>query len=145
VVRALEIAAGGRLPSELHAEHAFRPDRYRALLLALDPPRAALHARLDARVAAIFRGGILDEARALVARFGSPLPEKLPIGYAEAAAVVGGTLPLAEAIRRVQVAHRRYARRQIIWLRREAGVEWLPVPTDAAALARRVTEWRRLP
>jgi len=145
IVRALEIAAGGRTQSELHAEHAFKPDRYRALFLALDPPRPALHARLDARVEAMFAGGILDEARALLARLGSPLPEKLPIGYAEAAAVVAGTLPLASAVRQVQVAHRRYAKRQVIWLRREAGVEWLAVPVDAEALARRVTAWRRSP
>jgi len=38
-------------------------------------------------------------------------------------------------VRRVQVAHRRYARRQVIWLRREAGVEWLRPPVDEAALA----------
>ncbi len=145
IVRALEIAAGGRTQSELHAEHAFKPDRYRFLFLALDPPRPALHRRLDARVEAMFAGGILEEARALLARLGSPLPEKLPIGYAEAAAVVEGTLPLAEAVRRVQVAHRRYAKRQVIWLRREPGVEWLAPPVDAGALARRVTAWRRAP
>ncbi len=145
IVRALEIAAGGRLPSELHAEHAFRPDRYRALFLALDPPRAALHARIDARVEEMFRGGLLEEARALLARFGSPLPGRLPIGYAEAAAVVEGTLPLAEAVRRVQAAHRQYARRQLVWLRREPGVEWLAPPHDAAALARRVMGWRLAP
>jgi tRNA dimethylallyltransferase len=142
VVRALEIAAGGRRPSELHAAHAFRPDRYRALFLALSPPRAELRARIDARVEEMFRGGLLDEARALVARLGAPLPEKLPIGYAEAAAVVQGALPLAEAVRRVQAAHRQYARRQVVWLRREPGVAWIEPPYDADALARRVMGWR---
>jgi tRNA dimethylallyltransferase len=145
VVRALEIAAGGRRPSELHAAHAFRESRYRALFLALDPPRAALHARIDARVEAMFAGGLLDEARALLERPGRPLPVRLPIGYAEAAAVVEGALPLAEAVRRVQVAHRRYARRQVIWLRKEPGVEWLSPPLDPEALARRVSAWWRGP
>jgi tRNA dimethylallyltransferase len=142
IVRALEIAAGGRKPSELHAEHAFREDRYRALFLALAPPREALHERIDARVVQMFEGGLLDEARALLARLGAPLPPKLPIGYAEAAAVVTGALPLAEAVRRVQVAHRRYARRQVVWLRREPGVTWIAPPYDADALARRVMAWR---
>jgi tRNA dimethylallyltransferase len=41
-------------------------------------------------------------------------------------------------VRRVQVAHRRYARRQVIWLRRERGVEWIAPPYDPEALARRV-------
>lgn len=138
IVRALEIAAGGRLPSELFAEHAFRADRYDASLVALDPPRDELHARIDARVRAMFEGGILDEARALLARFGAALPPKLPIGYPEACAAVRGELDVEEAIRRVQVAHRRYARRQVIWLRKERGVEWLRPPYDVEALARRV-------
>lgn len=140
VVRALEIAAGGRLPSELHAAHAFRTERYRALFLALDPPRELLRARIDARVAAMFRGGLLDETRALLARLPA-LPPRLPIGYAEAAAVLDGSLPLEEAIRRVQVAHRQYARRQVSWLRREPGVEWIAPPHDVEALARRVNGW----
>jgi tRNA dimethylallyltransferase len=141
VVRALEIARGGRRPSELFAAHLFAADRYEARpFVALDPPRAELHARIDLRVRRMFEGGILDEARALVARFGGALPAKLPIGYAEAAACVRGELPLAEAVRRVQVAHRRYARRQVIWLRRERGVTWLAPPVEVEALARRVEE-----
>ena len=138
VVRALEIAAGGRLPSQLHADHAFREDRYDALVLALDPPRPELHARIDARVGEMFGAGLLDEARALLRRMSGALPARLPIGYAEAAACVRGEISEEEAVRRVQVAHRRYARRQIMWLRKERGVEWLQPPHDVEALARRV-------
>ena len=135
VVRALEIAAAGRTQSSLFAAHGFRAERFRARLWALDPPRAELHRRIEARVEAMFAGGILDEARRLLERFGGRPPAKLPIGYAEAMACVRGELPLAEAVRRVQVAHRRYARRQLIWLRKEPGVEWLRPPFDVPALA----------
>ncbi len=138
IVRALEIAAGGARPSELFAAHAFREDRHDAVLVALDPPRDELHARIGARVREMFAGGILDEARALAARFGEDVPAKLPIGYAEAIAVVRGALDVEEAIRRVQVAHRRYARRQVVWLRRERGVAWIRPPYDVEDLARRV-------
>lgn len=138
VVRALEIAAGGRRPSELFAEHAFAPDRYRAELLALDVPRAELHARIDARVERMFAGGILEEASALLAAHGGAPPARLPIGYAEAILCLRGELAREEAVRRVQVAHRRYARRQVIWLRRERGVSWIAPPFDVDALARRV-------
>jgi len=137
IVRALEIAAGGRTQTELHAAHAFAQDRYEARLLALDPPRAELHARIEARARAMFERGLLDEARALRGRPGAA-PARLPIGYAEAIAVVDGALALEEAIRRVALAHRRYARRQVIWLRRERGVEWIAPGTDVEALARRV-------
>jgi tRNA dimethylallyltransferase len=142
VVRGIEIAAGGKRPSELFAAHAFQPDRYPALVVALDPPREALHARIDARVREMFEGGLLDETEALLARSGGVLPPRLPIGYAEAAACLRGEVSREEAVRRVQVAHRRYARRQVIWLRRERGVEWLTPPVDAESLARRVETLR---
>ena len=141
IVRALEIAASGRTQSELFAAHRFGEARYRFRLLALDPPRGELHARIDARLPRIFEG-LLDEAGRLLAARGGALPAKLPLGYAEAAEVLLGRLERAEALRRLQVAHRRYARRQVIWLRREPGVEWLSPDVDARALAGDLARWR---
>ncbi len=134
IVRALEIAAGGKTQSQLFAGHGFRGDRYRFRIFALDPPREELHQRIDERVEAMFAGGILEEARRLLERGAGRLPERLPIGYAEAAACVRGELSRAEAVRRVQVAHRRYARRQVIWLRREPGVQWIRPPGDVPGI-----------
>jgi tRNA dimethylallyltransferase len=145
VVRALEIAAGGRTQSQVFAAHGFAPARYRFRLLALDLPRAELHARIDARVPRLFARGLLEETAALLARCGGRLPDKLPIGYAEAAEVLAGRLRLEAAVRRVQVAHRRYARRQVIWLRREQGVEWLSPPVDPGAIGADVAAWRAAP
>ncbi|HZZ82974.1 MAG TPA: tRNA (adenosine(37)-N6)-dimethylallyltransferase MiaA [Anaeromyxobacteraceae bacterium] len=145
VVRALEMAAGGRTQTEIFAAHRFAEARYPARLLALDVPRPELHRRIEARVESMFAGGLLEEAGALLARFDGALPPKLPIGYAEAAAVVEGILPLAEAVRQVQAATRRYARRQVIWLRREPGLEWLAPAGDAGALASEVAATRRAP
>ena len=89
IVRALEIAAGGSTQSELFAAHRFAPRRYRYRLLALDVPREELHRRIDARAAAMFRGGLVEEARAARRPHRRPLP-RLPIGYAEAAACAAG-------------------------------------------------------
>lgn len=136
VVRALEIAAGGTLQSELFARHQFAPHRYRARLLALDLPRAELHRRIDVRVEAMFSGGLLEEARALQRRFPQKLPPKLPLGYIEAVACVRGELALDEAVRRVQAAHRAYARRQLVWLRKDRSVTWCSPPWDLVELAR---------
>ena len=143
IVRALEMAAGGVTQSARFAAHAeeraARPGggRYRARLLVLDPPRAELHARIEARLPALF-DGLLEEARAL----GTSGAARLPIGYAEALAVLEGRLDRAEALRRVGVAHRRYARRQVIRLRREPAAEWLRPPLDADALAAALAAWR---
>ena len=141
VVRALEIAASGRTQSDVFAAHRFEEIRYRSRLLALDPPRAALHARIGARVPQLFDAGLLREVEWLLQRCHGVLPPRLPIGYAEAAEVLSGRMSRSEAEGRILVAHRRYARRQLIWLRREPGVEWLRPPFDAAALERDLRAW----
>ena len=134
IVRALEIAAGGRTQSELFEAHRFAPRRYRYRLLALDVPREELHRRIGERAAAMSRGGIVEEARALVDRIGEPFP-RLPIGYADAVACARGEIDREELAARIALLHRRYARRQVIWLRREQDVEWMAPPFDPDALA----------
>ena len=145
ITRALEIAASGRTQSEVFGAHAFREDRYRFRLLALDPPREELHRRIEARAPRMLEG-LLSETRALLSatggRPGEPLPPKLPIGYADALLHLAGEIPREEALRRLVVAHRRYARRQVVWLRRESGVEWLSPPVDVAALSQALAAWR---
>ena len=135
IVRALEIAAGGRTQSELFEAHRFAPRRYRYRLLALDVPRDVLHARIGERALAMARGGIVEEARALLSRLGEPLP-RLPIGYADALACARGEIGVDELGTRIALHHRRYARRQVIWLRREQDVEWIAPPFDAEGLTR---------
>ncbi len=134
IVRALEIAAGGRTQSELFEAHRFAPRRYRYRLLAIDVPREELHRRIGERAVAIARGGIVEEARGLMERFGEAQP-RLPIGYADAMACARGEIDLEELAARIALLHRRYARRQVIWLRREQDVEWVAPPFDPDALA----------
>src|SRR5512137_874586 len=140
-VRALEIAAGGRTQSQLFEAHRFAPRRYRYRLLALDVPRDELNQRIEARAGAMARGGVVDEARRLVERFGAALP-RLPIGYEDAIACALGEIDEGELATRISRLHRRYARRQVVWLRREQDVEWLGPRVDAGEVAR---AWRSAP
>ena len=141
IVRALEIAAGGRTQSELFEAHRFSPRRYRYRLLALDVPRDELHRRIEVRALAMARGGLVDEARRLVDRFGTALP-RLPIGYEDALACARGEIGEDELAERIARLHRRYARRQVVWLRGEPDVEWLGPAVDAGEVVR---AWRSAP
>jgi len=88
---------------------------------ALDPPRDVLYARCDARLEAMVAAGALDEVAALVARGLDPaLPAMKAVGLRELAAHVRGKATLAEALRDAQTATRRYAKRQLTWLRNQA-------------------------
>ena len=70
--------------------------------------------------------GWLHEVRSLL---DAGLPENAKpfdfIGYRELRAVLQGALTLDQARAAIQQATRRYAKRQVTWFRREAGVHWL--------------------
>jgi tRNA dimethylallyltransferase len=86
--------------------------------VALDPPRAALYARCDARLAAMVEAGVLDEVAALAARNLDPdLPLMKAVGVREFAAQLRGEVTLAEALAAAQRETRRYAKRQATWMR----------------------------
>ena len=86
--------------------------------VALTPPREGLYARCDARLEAMLDQGALAEVRALAARGLDPaLPALKAVGYREFAAHLAGDLTLAEALEAAQRETRRYAKRQMTWLR----------------------------
>jgi tRNA dimethylallyltransferase len=92
------------------------PGAWRAA--ALEPPRAALYARCDARLAGMVAAGALDEVAALIARGLDPeLPAMKAVGVRELAAHLAGKAALPQALAAAQQETRRYAKRQATWMR----------------------------
>lgn len=98
--------------------------------LVLDPPRAALYARCDARLSAMVEAGALGEVKTLLDRRLDPgLPVMKALGVAEFAAHLHGELSLDEALAQARQATRRYAKRQTTWFRNQTAA-W---PRQASA------------
>lgn len=88
--------------------------------LVLDPPRAELYARCDARLGVMVENGALDEVRAMEARGLDPsLPALKAVGYRELAAHLRGETALEEALDAARQETRRYAKRQMTWFRNQ--------------------------
>ncbi|MGW9114124.1 tRNA (adenosine(37)-N6)-dimethylallyltransferase MiaA [Microbacterium sp. NPDC055683] len=125
LVRALEVLAQGESTHGAALPEA--PVHWRAATiigLALD--RAALVARLDARVERMWADGMLDETAALRERgLERGVTASRAIGYAQALAQLSGEKSRDEAVAETQALTRRYARRQVSWFRRYEGVTWL--------------------
>lgn len=86
--------------------------------VALEPPRETLYVRCDARLHAMIHAGALDEVRALMARDLDPaLPVMKAVGVRELAAHLRGEASLDDAITAAQQETRRYAKRQMTWMR----------------------------
>ncbi len=135
VVRALELCElSGGSASGLRDRHRFGDRPYRSLHLVLDPGREALGARIDARCRAMLEGGLLQEVRGLRARgYGPELRPMQAIGYRHVGPVAEGSDTLAHALEGMQRDTRRFARRQLTWLRRVEGAIWLD-PADQGAV-----------
>lgn len=122
IQRALEvIELTGRPLSHLQGGMPAR-FAYRVLKLALNGgDRAALHARIAARVDTMLAHGFVDEVAALRAR--GDLHEDLPalraVGYRQAWQHLAGRLDRGEFRERTVFATRQLAKRQTTWLRSE--------------------------
>jgi tRNA dimethylallyltransferase len=123
LIRALEIRVltGGAPPE------SGEPLRdYRVLKIGLDPDRAQLFARLDARVQAMFSGGLVEEVRGLLERGATGMEKPFEsLGYKQALQHIRGQVTLEQAIESTQLETRQYAKRQWTWFRRDAEVQWL--------------------
>ena len=134
-VRALEVylLTGRPLTSHFKATVSLLAPDVHVMPIGLRMPAAWLAERLAARVDEQFAAGLMDEIRALLAA-GVPATAR-PFGglvYRQAMAHLQGSRD--EATTRVLIAqeNRKYAKRQLIWFRKEPNLVWFDGPgTDA--------------
>ena len=132
LLRALEVIeiTGKPFGSGLGAEdRPWRPSS----IIGLQVPRDELIARLDARVSAMFANALVDEVRGLVPLgIERGVTASRAIGYAQALAVINGTMTVAEAIDETALLTRKFARRQVGWFGRNPNITWFDAPAAAA-------------
>jgi tRNA dimethylallyltransferase len=141
-MRALEVCLLTRRPvSELFREGRDALKGYRTLKLGLFPDRDVLYPRLDSRCARMFEEGLVDEVRSILARgiAASAKPFESH-GYKQAMQLINGELGPRDAVFYAQRNTRQYAKRQMTWFRREAGVIWLKGFGDDPAIRSEAVE-----
>jgi tRNA dimethylallyltransferase len=132
IVRALELLEQGELeppdgPSQLWSEELRHP----TLLAGLTMEREALYARIDARVDAMLAAGVTKEVRAAHAAGASETARKA-LGFDEL---------LRDDVEAMKRRTRNYAKRQLTWMRKLAGVRVIDVTgCDPDAVAREILD-----
>ena len=119
--RALEVALlSGRPLSWWHREAPPEGEGPVGVVTRLELPREEIDRRIDDRVARMMERGLVEEVRGLLARgFAADAPGMTGTGYAEIVRYLGGELTLEEAVEEIRRNTRRYARRQMTWLRHQ--------------------------
>jgi len=142
VIRALEICLSSRRSaSELFAAGRDALEGFRVLKIGLFPDREQLYQRLEARMATMFRNGLVEETASILARGFDPSCKPFEsIGYKQALQVLKGELSPRDALFYATRDTRRYAKRQMTWFRQEPGIEIFHGFGDDPEVAARVEE-----
>lgn len=120
VIRALEIYRLSGIPKSQWDKE--RPtDEYRkdAMLICLTAPRDRLYARIDRRVEEMMEQGLADEVAGLGLDRSTTAGQA--IGYKEILRALDGEITMDEAVAEIQLASRRYAKRQLTWFSHQNG------------------------
>jgi tRNA dimethylallyltransferase len=140
LVRALEVFFLTGRPLTTHFDETASPlDFCEVAPIGLRIPAALTAERVARRVDEQFARGLLDEIRGLLAR-GVP-PTARPFGglvYRQAMDLLQGVRDEAATRALIVQENRRYARRQLIWFRKEPNLGWFDGPGERPAVTARV-------
>ncbi len=127
VQRAIEfyLQTGERISAQRPLRPEPPPLANRIRVIALNPSRTELYARINARTEQHFADGLVEEVRQL-------LDDGVPAqstalgahGYRRVVEYLDGRRDLQSAIEQTKLDVRHYAKRQLTWFRQEPGVEW---------------------
>lgn len=137
VIRALEIfETTGMTMTEQNRRSRRNPPPYDAFMLALSPPREVLYERINRRVDTMVAEGLFEEAEKLQQKgITRDLQCMQGIGYKEVFDYLDGLCTREACIETIKQATRRYAKRQLTWLRRDARYHWLNPEDEGATKA----------
>jgi tRNA dimethylallyltransferase len=128
--RALEVYRGSGVPlSEWHSRGGSAIlEKHRVVQLAICPAeRAILHQRIAVRFEQMMAAGLLQEVRDLWRRpdLHAALPAMRAVGYRQLWQHLDGDCSLDAAVKNAEAATRQLAKRQLTWLRKWPGLNWI--------------------
>jgi tRNA dimethylallyltransferase len=149
IARALEVFhETGRTLSDWQREHAFASPTFDARVLGLWPSKEALEQRITRRAARMIQSGWVTEVKSLLDRgVARDSPGLSSLGYRDVVAHLAQELPGSMLAERVATGHRRYAKRQLTWIRGQTSRdhELLHLDPSEPGFAARLVQWMGCP
>ena len=121
----------GEKMSELQKKHGFKGNEYRVLKIGLSEERDILRKRIDERVDVMIEKGLVDEVKKLRGMgYGTDLKPMQSIGYKKINNYLDGEFALDRAIELIKRDTKRFAKRQMTWLRSDKEIRWYRQPVN---------------
>jgi tRNA dimethylallyltransferase len=138
VIRALEVInASGETYSSLRTKQQKTRD-FDTWVLGIDTPRKILYERINARTLLMLKEGWLEEVKKIVPY--QDINALRTVGYQELIEHLKGKMSLGDAIALIQQNTRRYAKRQVTWLRHQEKVDWINLEIEIEELILKIVQ-----
>ncbi|MFC4766400.1 tRNA (adenosine(37)-N6)-dimethylallyltransferase MiaA [Effusibacillus consociatus] len=131
VIRALEVYEFTGIPMSQSVTPCERVTLFPTLKIGLTMnDREALYQRINQRVDVMMNNGLVQEVQTLLANgMHKELISMQGIGYKEIIDYLEGQGTIEEAVEKIKLGSRRYAKRQLSWFRRDSSIHWFEVDT----------------
>ncbi len=123
LMRGIEVCIQTGMPYSQQRLKTTKSRPFRILKIGLELPREILIERIHQRADRMLDSGWLDEARSVFPH--RHLNALNTVGYKELFAFLSGDWTLELAVEKIKTNTRRYAKRQMTWLRRDREVHWI--------------------
>jgi len=126
IIRALDVwMQTGKPFSSFHTQSGFSKPVHLSVF-ALHWPRKILHQRIEKRCDKMIGNGLVEETRQILeAGFSPELQAMQTVGYKQVLQYLAGEIDHEQMIKDFKTATRRYAKRQVTWLRRWPFINWV--------------------
>lgn len=128
IIRAIEIfkTTGVTMTESLEKSRVSKPP-YKDVRIGLRAnDRQFLYDRINKRVDIMLNEGLLEETKKIMdMKLGKTA--KMAIGYKELIPYLEGKTTLEEAVKKLKMETRRYAKRQLTWFRRDEKINWIDI------------------
>lgn len=133
VIRALEVCLSTNAPFSKYRERKPVNRPFKIVKIALTRDRDELYQRIDLRMDQMIDEGLFDEAAKLYPL--RHLNALQTVGYSEIFGYLDGLYDKEETVRLLKRNSRRYAKRQLTWLRRDPDYHWFHPDHEAKIVA----------
>ncbi len=127
IIRAIEFYKMTGVPISKHQEETKKKEsRYYPCMMAIKWEMDKLYERIEKRVDIMIESGLIEEVENLCGKgYTKQLLSMQGIGYKEIIDYLNGECTKDEAIEKIKISTRHYAKRQMTWFRRDERIHWI--------------------
>lgn len=139
LIRALEVCLGTGTPFSSFLKRSNTSKRpFHTVTLGISAAREIIYDRINLRVDLMMDEGLLHEVKALEQH--KDLNALQTVGYKELFQYLNGDIDLETAIGEIKKNTRRFAKRQLTWLRKKEDILWIDYKYDLAKVLSKVEQ-----